>query len=292
MTKPVHAAFEMDPVPVRLDHLLPTKPFQESTKATSRYKAIAASVREVGVVEPLIVYRQKGGKYLLLDGHARVQVLRDLGQKEVLCLVSKDDEAYTYNHRVNRLPPVQENRMITRALEAGVPVDRLARALNLKPETIRGNRNLLDGICPEAIEILKDKPVTGAALRAMKRVLPMRQIEMAELMTSSATYARAYADALVMMTPPDLQVEAPAPKKGGSSPPENLERIEHELKSIERDFAVLDDSYGKNVVDLTLARGYLKKLLDNGKVVRFLTKKFPEFLAEFQKIVDAASLEA
>ena len=38
------------------------------------------------------------------------------------------------------------------------------------------------------------------------------------------------ANALVMTTPPELQVEPPASKKGGSSPPENLERIEHELK--------------------------------------------------------------
>ena len=65
----------------------------------------------------------------------------------------------------------------------------------------------------------------------------------------------------------------------------------NEIKALEKDFAVLDDSYGRNVVDLTLARGYLMKLLDNRKVVRFLAQRYPEILAEFQRIVEAVSLD-
>jgi ParB-like chromosome segregation protein Spo0J len=55
--------------------------------------------------------------YLLLDGHLRIEVLRDLGQTEVECLVSTDDEAFTYNKRISRLSPVQEQRMIAKAIE-------------------------------------------------------------------------------------------------------------------------------------------------------------------------------
>lgn len=293
MTKKVRAAFSMEPVNVRLDHILPTRPFQEVVKQTSKYKTIAASVSEVGIIEPLVVHPQKGGKYLLLDGHMRLQVLRDLEKEEVLCIVSSDDESYTYNTRVSRLAPIQANRMIVKALDAGVSEQRLARALNLNPNTIRSSKSLLTDICPESIEILKDKPVTEAALRALKRVKPMRQIEMAELMVASGTYTKAYAEALAMMAPPDQQVEQPPTKKGAAmTRPEDLSRMENELKALEKDFAMLDETYGRNVVDLTLARGYLKKLLDNGKVVRFLAQKYPEILAEFQRIVEAMSLEA
>jgi hypothetical protein len=48
----------------------------------------------------------------------------------------------------------------------------------------------------------------------------------------------------------------------------------------------------QNVVNLTLARGYLKKLFDNGKVVRWLAQRQAEVLGELQKVVDANSLEA
>ena len=42
---------------------------------------------------------------------------------------------------------------------------------------------------------------------------------------------------------------------------------------------------------LTLARAYVKKLLDNARVLRFLSQKKPDLLKEFQQIVDATSLE-
>jgi hypothetical protein len=71
----------------------------------------------------------------------------------------------------------------------------------------------------------------------------------------------------------------------------DVERVESDLKLLERDFKLLDETYGKNVFELTLARGYLKKLLDNGKVLRFLSQRYPELLPEFQKIVATMSLE-
>ena len=98
------------------------------------------------------MHPQKGGKYLLLDGHMRLLVLRDLEKEEVLCIVSSDDESYTSNTKVSRLVPIQANRMILKALDAGVPEERLARAINLNPNTIHSSRSLLADVCPEAIE--------------------------------------------------------------------------------------------------------------------------------------------
>jgi hypothetical protein len=291
MSKKVRAGFEMQPVMLAVDDILQTRALDAAARATEKYKSMVVTVREIGIIEPLIVNRQKGGKYALLDGNARLQALRELGRTEVLCIVSTDDESYTYNHKVNRLAPIQANRMIVKALDAGVSDERLARVLNRNVTTIRQNRSLLSQICAEAIEILKDKQVHQAALRALKRVKAVRQIEMAELMVSSGTYTKGYADALVLMTPPDLLVAPEASKKENGSRPDDLARMSNEITSLEKDFAVLDDSYGRNVVDLTLARGYLKKLLDNGKVVRFLAQRYSEILAEFQRIVDAVSLE-
>jgi len=70
-----------------------------------------------------VVHQQagKGAGYVLLDGHIRVEVLRALGRAEVLCLVSTDDENATYNHCISRLAPIQEIRMIQKAVAAGCP---------------------------------------------------------------------------------------------------------------------------------------------------------------------------
>ncbi|MGO9941655.1 MAG: ParB N-terminal domain-containing protein, partial [Rhodoblastus sp.] len=81
------------------------KKVTEVQKNTVKFRRISSSIAEVGVVEPLIVSRmgKKEGTYLLLDGHLRLAALQDLGETKVRCLISQDDEAFTYNKRVNRL---------------------------------------------------------------------------------------------------------------------------------------------------------------------------------------------
>lgn len=43
-------------------------------------------------------------------------------------------------------------------------------------------------------------------------------------------------------------------------------------------------TYGENMLNLMLARGYFKKLLENAKVVRFLNGNYRDFLTEFEAI--------
>jgi hypothetical protein len=62
--------------------------------------------------------------------------------------------------------------MIIKAIERGVPEEKLARALNLDIKRIKTKRTLLDGVCPEVAEMLSDKPVDTdvfTLLRRMKR---------------------------------------------------------------------------------------------------------------------------
>jgi ParB-like chromosome segregation protein Spo0J len=288
----IRNAFHLEGMTLSLDKLIPSRVLRPEIKTSQRYQAVAASVREVGIIEPLIVHPAKGmsDKYLLLDGHVRLDVLRDMGKTEAPCLVSVDDESFTYNRHVNRLAPIQQNNMILRAIDTGgVSEERLARALNVSPRTIRESRGRLAGICPEAIELLKDKPVTEGALRALKKVKPMRQIEMADLMIAAAIFTTAYAEALQYATPRD-QLVSPQPLAEGARP-EDVAKLENEMHALERDYLLVQETYGKQVMDLTLARGYLKKLLDNGRVVRWLAQRHADVLGELQKIVDATSLE-
>ena len=69
MTEGVKIAFERKVVSVAVDRLLPTRALPLGLHETVKYRRIAASVSEVGLIEPLSVARQKDGAYLLLDGH-------------------------------------------------------------------------------------------------------------------------------------------------------------------------------------------------------------------------------
>lgn len=291
MTETVKVAFELKGVSLAVDKILPIKKVTPALRASIKYKTIVASVNEVGIIEPLIVYPQnkKKGVYTLLDGHLRLDVLRQMKVSKVDCLIATDDETVTYNHQVNRLSTIQEHFMIMKALENGVAEDKIAKALNVDVTKIKQSRNLLHGICPEAVDFLKDKPIRSKALRLFKKVTPIRQIEMAELMVAADIYTFPYAAALYAATPPDQLLDKEKELKGVSA--EDVARMEHEMDQLEKDYKLYEDSYGQNVLNLVLARGYLMKLLGNPKAVRFLTKNHPEFLSEFQSIAEATSLE-
>jgi hypothetical protein len=177
-----------------------------------------------------------------------------------------------------------------RAINNGVSESRMAKALDLDVAAIRQKRDLLDGICSEAVELLKDRRTTGNAFRELRKVKPMRQIEIAELMRAADNFSVGYTKCLVTSTPAEQMIGGGQTKEGHGLTPEDLSRMEHEMESLGREFKLIEESHGKNTLNLVLVIGYLRKLLDNARVVRFLSQNYPEILAEFQKLIETKSL--
>ncbi|WP_231923240.1 plasmid partitioning protein RepB C-terminal domain-containing protein [Sphingobium cloacae] len=285
-------AFERKIIIQPIADLLPTKGLPAGVRETVKYRRIAASVAEVGLIEPLSIARQKGGGgYLLLDGHMRLDALRFLGATEAACVVADDDEAFTYNKRVNRLATIQEHYMIVRALDRGVPEEKLARALNVDVKVIRQRRHLLAGISADVAELLKDKPVGHHAFQKLRKMKPIRQLEVAELMVSANNYTVSYAKALLATSKPaDLHKPDELKKATGLSA-EQMARLEREMASVSEDYKELEASYGDDMLVLVVASGFIERLLSKPEIEGFLERRHPEFLENFRAIVQATSLD-
>jgi hypothetical protein len=106
-------------------------------------------------------------------------------------------------------------------------------------------------------------------------------------MVSANNFTAGYAEALVLGTPKDQLVNPEEPKKKKGLSLEEIAKMEEEMETLERDLKAVDQAYGENMLNLTLARGFIKRLLDNAKVVRFLNGNFPDILAEFESIAAA-----
>lgn len=290
-TKKVRIGFERRGFEIPIGSILPIRQIKPSDGCFGKYRAVLASIKSVGLVEPLVVFPNKGSKstFLLLDGHMRLKALQEIGSPTALCLISTDDDAFTYNDKVNRLSLIQEHRMIMKALDGGVTEEAIAKALDIDVKKVILKKGLLDDLHPEAIQILKDKPITERALKILKRVKALRQIEMAQLMVSGNNYTFAYARALLLGTTPELLLNPDQSKKVKGMPAEDVARIEKEMETMERDFRIFQDSYGENTLHLGAAQRYVRKLLDNGKVKRFMGQRYPELLEELQEL---AALEA
>jgi ParB-like chromosome segregation protein Spo0J len=291
MSEKVKIAFERKVLLIELNSILPSKILTPRVKDSSRYKRIVASVAQLGLIEPLSVTRQSDGSFLRLDGHVRFAALRQQGNSRARCVVADDDEAFTYNKRINRLAPIQEHYMIVRALERGVPEERLARALDVDVTIIRHRRRLLTGISEEAAALLKEAPIGHATFRLLRRMKPLRQMEVAELMASANNYSHNYAKALLATTKPiDLHRPDELTKATGLSP-EQMARLEREMSAISHDYKELEASYGDDMLVLVVTAGYLERLISKPDIERFLSTRHPEFLENFRAIVSASSLD-
>lgn len=180
--------------------------------------------------------------------------------------------------------------MILKAIEHGVPQERIAKALDVNISTIRQKRSLLEGICPETAALLKDKHCPLQTFQSLKKMMPMRQVEVAELMIAMDNYSVSYSKALLAATPQNQLVEPEKPKSFKGISAEKIAQMETEMAKLQRDIKLIEDSYGPDHLNLVLARGYLVSLLENEQVSRYLAQNNSEILSEYRRISEVDSM--
>lgn len=290
--KGIKAGFKDATVTLEIAKIVPVKIVPQAVLKSRKYLQILASIRSIGIIEPPVVSRNPKNKeqYILLDGHLRLEAMKELGEESVTCLVSTDDEAFTYNKFINRPSTVQEHKMILKAIERGVSEQKIAESLNLDVKSIIAKRDLLKGICPEAAEMLKDKIVPTATFPVLRRMKDLRQIEATALMNDANTYSCSYARALLAATPQNQLVDPEKPKNIKGLDPEQMARMESEMECLQREYRLIEESFGTDVLNLTLVKAWLVELLKNLKIEKYLTQNHLEFLSQFQKIAEMKSL--
>jgi ParB-like chromosome segregation protein Spo0J len=287
--------FDLETWQIPLEELLPSKKVPEGVMTTRKFKQILSSIREIGLIEPLSVIKPAPDVpgFLLLDGNLRVLALKELGQDTAPCLIAKDFETYTYNHRINRLSTVQEHYMMRRAIDKGVSKDRLARAFNVNLSTINSRINLLHGICPRAVELLNDHQFTPDVTRHLRKMKAARQVEAVELMIAANTITAAHADALLKATPPEQRTDyAPLqPEQPKGDPLEQIVKLEREMNQVQEKYKDAEKSYGSELLNLVVAKGYLTKLVGNEAVRSWISRHAPEILEQFDLVINTTSME-
>ena len=180
--------------------------------------------------------------------------------------------------------------MVVRAVERGVPEEKIAAALNLDPWTVRRRFRLLDGICPEVAELLADKPCSMVVIDLLKKMKPIRQMQAAELIVGMKNYSSRFAKTILGATPKEELVDSSDLKAIPKISREQIARLEKELEVVQGQTKYLEESYGTDNLCLTVAKTYLAKLLSKARIVRWLNEHHADYLAEFQAISELQSL--
>lgn len=284
--------FNEKTVSFRLSDLIYTKKLPTNYKSSQKYIQIKSTISALGLVEPILIYIDGAdGTAKILDGHLRVEALKDIGEERVACLVSTVYDTYTPNKKVNRITIIQIQKMLKEAVRVGVPEDMLCSALNISSDSLKSNLSVLKGICPEVIELFNDRDIPKNTFMILKRMIPFRQIECANIMIKFDNYSKIFAQSLYHSSSPELLNDKGKPnidERSGNR--KAIERLEKEMAQVHFDTQKIKENYGSNSLKLTIVISHIKKILENPKVFHWLLRNKQDYLNELTKISDIEKL--
>ena len=282
----VRPAFQPEIVSINIPDIIPIKTITPAYRKSETYRRIAAvNATHWNHRATSWIFRSPKGKYLLLDGHTRLDILVATGVKSTDCLLATDNESYTYDKRVNYIPPIAQHHMILRALKH-VSEERIALALNVKVSAIREKRDLLNGICPEAAEIIHHQKVSTGAFAVLRKMKPVRQIDVARLMISAQKFLRKLRESTAVWHQGRVaraSAQGTNPEDGVYGPDDIREQ--RETDNLLNNVRSVRENYGNDVRSLTASCRYVERLLANTRVRRYLGKHHGDTLPALEQLI-------
>ncbi len=111
---------------------------------------LSDSIRENGILQPLIVRYAGNGRYLLIAGERRLRAAKMAGLRKLPCIIRKTDDitadCYTIIENLQRsdLTPFEEAEGINRLISIhGLPQNEIAEKLGIAPSTLSNKLRLL-----------------------------------------------------------------------------------------------------------------------------------------------------
>lgn len=289
----INYCFENTSLTINIDRLQYSKALPQNFRQSNKYKLIMKTISIVGLIEPVIVFFDKAHESIkIVDGHLRVEALKELGENKVKCLISTVYDTYTPNSKVNRTTIIQEYKMIQKAIDAGVTIEKLSLALDMSLESLKGKITILDGITPEVVSMFANLAIPKGTFYVLKKMKPMAQIENANLMIQLDNFQKKFALSLLHNTPPGLLVNGDKnqqPEKEGHR--QAIQRLEKELAQFHVETEKLKDTYGVNALRLVIIKSHIEKLLNNPRVLHWLLDNKTDHLTELKKISNIRALE-
>lgn len=282
-------AFQDKLITMDVANIVPSKKLSKPLISGKKYQTILASMKAIGLVEPLVI-TFKDGKIRLLDGHIRLHILKALKIEQTDCLVSTDDESYTYNRHISHISNVQERNMIMRAIDNGASMEKIAAALGIDVKTLQTKKNLLDNIHPDVVEMLKTRKIPTKTFDYLRRMKDMRQIEVAQFMCNAGNFSSPLAHHFWADTKPEmLRVQ---PLKRNESDIEKLASLENAISKVHKEYRIIYGDFGRHVAKLQIAQAWVRSIFANALARRFLEKHYPDILRRFGELVDLTDLNS
>jgi ParB/RepB/Spo0J family partition protein len=259
------------------------RPLRDRKVSKREYERILASIRSVGLIEPLVVFPENGD-YLILDGVQRYRALVELGVSTAPCIMGKQREAFTGNRMVNRVSPIQEHRMIEKALYE-VDEDAIAAALGIATLDHRLKKSLLKQLHTEVAAAYDAGKITRACAKEFTHVKPVRQKEILRAMESYKDYSTSFVRTLVVKTPATQRENRGRKHNPWDKRAQRKNDLLKKLAEAEQKHDFYSQLYKQYTIDLLRLAIYARALLTNTKVRDYLERKHSDIVSRFETII-------
>ena len=171
---------------ISLSDLSPNPAQPRRTFSEAAIDALAESIREHGLLSPLLVRRIGPGKYELIAGERRLRALKKLGKTraEVIIVAAYDMQsailALIENIQREQLHFLEEAQACRTILDSeGMPQEELARQLGRSPSAL-ANRLRLLRLAPQTQQAILETGLTERHARALLAIPdPQKQLALA-----------------------------------------------------------------------------------------------------------------
>jgi ParB family transcriptional regulator, chromosome partitioning protein len=262
------------------------RPLRDRKVSKREYERILASIKAVGLIEPLVVFPE-GDDYVILDGVQRYRALLELGIEVAPCIVGKQREAFTGNRMVNRVSPVQEHRMIEKSL-GEVDEGSIAAALGISGLGHRLKKKLLKQLHPEVAAAFDEGKINRACARELTHVKPPRQKEILEAMEGYKDYSIAFARTLVVKTPPQQRDTRGRKNNPWDKTTQRKNDLLKKLADAEQKHDFYSRLYKQYTIDLLRLAIYARSLLTNTRIREYLDRHHPDVVSRFEAVIAEA----
>ncbi|WP_082582614.1 plasmid partitioning protein RepB C-terminal domain-containing protein [Mesorhizobium sp. Root172] len=146
---------------------------------------------------------------------------------------------------------------------------------------------LVEGICLEALDRLKDFGAPLKIFGLLRDVVPGRQVEIVRLMLAMDRVQFRVAKVLIELTPRSQLTNPLARRKryeGISSA--QMAAMEADIAEVSHKYLSAASTHGSEMLNLIAATNYFDRLLNNPKLVRYLARNFTRQLEVFQNLLD------
>ncbi|RUT65498.1 RepB plasmid partitioning protein [Morganella morganii] len=270
--------------------LSPSRSIPVNVRSSNKYKQILTSIAEIGLIEPIMIFITDNGEHKILDGHLRIEALKDLAITHAHCLISSVEDTYSYNKRVNHLTILQEQRMLQKAVESGVSVEKLCAVLGLSQGIINTRLRISEGISKEALALLADKNVSQNVFDVLRKIKPYKQMDFVTTMVTLNNVTKKFALSMLHALPPEHLVRKPDNEPDDRDMVKTLARLEKEMAALQVETQDIQNEFAENNLNLMVARSYIAKLLSKNEIIHWLYDNKSEYLDVLKKVLGVKHL--